>query len=80
MAEAPAAETGPVVLLSLSVAGGSVRLLLDEAAGDPLLPDLLIEPGVIYPLWGADHYFRTPQVSPLFYRLLRSVRLHWLEG
>jgi hypothetical protein len=48
--------------------------------GMALLPDLLVEPGDTYPLWGADHYFRTPQVSPLFYRVFRTVRLHWLEG
>lgn len=45
--------------------------------GLALLPDLLVEPGLIYPLWGADHYFRTPQVSPLLYRLFRYVRREW---
>jgi hypothetical protein len=45
--------------------------------GMALLPDLLVEPGVIYPLWGADHFFRTPQVSPLLYRLFRHVRREW---
>ena len=45
--------------------------------GMALLPDLLVEPGLIYPLWGADHYFRTPQVSPLFYRLFRYIRQTW---
>jgi hypothetical protein len=45
--------------------------------GMALLPDLLVEPGWVYPLWGADHYFRTPQVSPLFYRLFRFVRERW---
>lgn len=182
LAETLAATAGPVVLLSLSVGGGSVRLLLEERRGDPLLdriagwvnvcglvrgvplaerllahplrrlharalcgvigldfdlvreldpaypawqrpflipahlrvinligvplhahvqqrslfkrygwmqalgpndgmallPDLLAEPGDIYPLWGADHYFRTPQVSPLFYRLFRTLRVDWL--
>ncbi|HXF62400.1 MAG TPA: hypothetical protein VNK95_12330, partial [Caldilineaceae bacterium] len=47
--------------------------------GMALLPDLLA-PGPVYPVWGADHYFRTPQVSALFYRIFRYVRQHWLEG
>lgn len=45
--------------------------------GMALLSDLLVEPGLIYPLWGADHYFRTPQVSPLLYRLFRYIRREW---
>jgi hypothetical protein len=47
--------------------------------GMSLLRDLLVEPGVIYPLWGADHYFRTPQVSSLLYRLFRYLRRTWAE-
>jgi hypothetical protein len=46
--------------------------------GMSLLTDLLVEPGMIYPLWGADHYFRTPQVSPLLYRLFRYLRKEWV--
>jgi hypothetical protein len=45
--------------------------------GMALLPDLLVEAGQTYPLWGADHYFRTPQVSPLLYKLFRYVRRTW---
>lgn len=45
--------------------------------GMALLPDLLVLPGLIYPLWGADHYFRTPQVSRLLYQLFRYLRLTW---
>lgn len=45
--------------------------------GMSLLSDLIVEPGTIYPLWGADHYFRTPQVSPLLYRLFRYIRREW---
>lgn len=45
--------------------------------GMALLTDLLVEPGLIYPLWGADHYFRTPQVSPLLYKLFRYLRRTW---
>lgn len=47
--------------------------------GMALLSDLIIESGLTYPLWGADHYFRTPQVSPLLYRLFRYVRRHWVS-
>jgi hypothetical protein len=47
--------------------------------GMSLLSDLMVEPGLTYPLWGADHYFRTPQVSPLLYRLFRYVRCHWVS-
>ncbi len=45
--------------------------------GMALLPDLIVAPGLVYPLWGADHYFRTPQVSPLLYRLFRFLRSAW---
>jgi hypothetical protein len=45
--------------------------------GMSLLSDLIVESGLIYPLWGADHYFRTPQVSPLLYRLFRHLRREW---
>jgi hypothetical protein len=45
--------------------------------GMSLLSEMLVEHGVTYPLWGADHYFRTPQVSPLLYRLFRYVRREW---
>ena len=30
-------------------------------------------PGHVYPVWGADHFLRTPALSPLLYRLLRYV-------
>ena len=46
--------------------------------GLALLDDMLVEPGVTYPLWGADHYFRTPQVSPLLYKLFRYIRRTWV--
>lgn len=34
-----------------------------------LLPEALWLPGHIYPVWGADHFFRSTQISPLLYRL-----------
>jgi hypothetical protein len=41
--------------------------------GFVLLPETLITPGAIYPIWGSDHLFRSPQVSPLLYRLFNYV-------
>jgi hypothetical protein len=38
--------------------------------GLTLLRDAIVEPGLVYPLWGADHYFRTPSVPPLLSRLI----------
>ena len=37
--------------------------------GFVLLPETVIQPGLIYPIWGSDHLFRSPLVSPLLYRL-----------
>jgi hypothetical protein len=37
--------------------------------GSTLLAEAILEPGLIYPLWGADHYFRVPQTSRLLYQL-----------
>lgn len=37
--------------------------------GSALIREAIVEPGTVYPLWGADHYFRVPQASPLLYRL-----------
>jgi len=42
--------------------------------GFVLLPESIIFPGLIYPIWGSDHLFRSPQVSPLLYRVFRYVR------
>ena len=42
--------------------------------GFVLLPNTLIHPGPIYPIWGSDHLFRSPQVSPLLYRLFNLLR------
>lgn len=38
--------------------------------GSTLLRDSMLEPGDIYPLWGADHFMRTPEVPVLMHRLL----------
>ena len=41
--------------------------------GYVLLEDALVLPGMVCPLWGADHYLRVPELAPLLYRLLRQV-------
>lgn len=38
--------------------------------GSTLLTDAIVEGGVIYPVWGADHYFRTPEAPELIRRIL----------
>ncbi|HEY7498555.1 MAG TPA: hypothetical protein VH740_08575 [Vicinamibacterales bacterium] len=35
-----------------------------------LLRDAIVDPGLVYPIWGADHYLRTPSVSSIVSRLL----------
>ena len=37
--------------------------------------DSLIDDGLIYPVWGCDHFFRGPQVPPLLYRFFSWLRL-----
>lgn len=37
--------------------------------------DSVIEAGLIYPVWGCDHFFRGPQVVPLLYRFFSWLRL-----
>lgn len=43
---------------------------LGPTDGVVLLADYLNEPGYIYPVWGADHFLRSPHIARLFYRLL----------
>ncbi|HEX6373361.1 MAG TPA: hypothetical protein VF006_30840 [Longimicrobium sp.] len=38
--------------------------------GSTLLTDAIVDGGVIYPVWGADHYFRTPDAPVLIRRIL----------
>jgi hypothetical protein len=38
--------------------------------GSTLLTDATVDGGVIYPVWGADHYFRTPDAPELIRRIL----------
>jgi hypothetical protein len=38
--------------------------------GLTLLRDAIVEPGLAYPLWGADHYFRTADVPRVLERLM----------
>ena len=44
--------------------------------GMVLLPDAIIEPGLIYPIWGTDHYMRDARIIPTLYRLLT----YFLDG
>jgi hypothetical protein len=34
-----------------------------------LLRDAIVDPGLVYPVWGADHYLRTPPVEGIVWRL-----------
>ncbi|HHI92672.1 MAG TPA: hypothetical protein ENK04_04025 [Gammaproteobacteria bacterium] len=43
--------------------------------GMVLLVDTLVMPGMIYPIWGADHYMRDARVIPVLYRMFS----HFLE-
>jgi hypothetical protein len=38
--------------------------------GSTLLTDAIVDGGVVYPVWGADHYFRTPDAPELIRRIL----------
>lgn len=38
--------------------------------GSTLLTDAIVDGGVVYPVWGADHYFRTPHAPVLIRRIL----------
>ena len=38
--------------------------------GSTLLTDAIVDGGAIYPVWGADHYFRTPHAPMLIRRIL----------
>ena len=37
--------------------------------GATLLRDAIVEPGLIYPVWSADHYLRVPHAAEVIYRL-----------
>ncbi len=39
--------------------------------GFTLILDSVLEPGFVYPVWGADHYFRVPTLSQTLYRVFR---------
>lgn len=43
--------------------------------GFALLRDGIIEPGLVYPVWGIDHYFRFPGMSRLVYQLLSYIAI-----
>ncbi|MBW3569867.1 MAG: hypothetical protein KY467_02060 [Gemmatimonadetes bacterium] len=61
--------------LSIHTAGAITRRHRTLAAlgpndGSTLLTDAIVDGGVIYPVWGADHYFRTPDAPDLIRRIL----------
>jgi hypothetical protein len=45
--------------------------------GSTLLRDAIVEPGNVYPVWGADHYFRVPDVPEIVAALLRFFAARW---
>lgn len=49
--------------------------LLQYGPNDGFVPvtDVLELPGVIYPVWGCDHFMRIPQLSHLLYRLYNHI-------
>lgn len=51
------------------------RRLLALGPNDGFVPltDVQKLPGVIYPVWGSDHFLRTPKLSPLLYRLCNYI-------
>jgi hypothetical protein len=61
--------------LSIHTAGAITRRHRQLAAwgpndGSTLLTDAVVDGGVVYPVWGADHYFRTPDAPVLIRRIL----------
>ena len=51
------------------------RRLLHRGPNDGFVPlsDVLSLPGHIYPIWGSDHFLRTPELSPLLYQLFNYI-------
>jgi len=51
------------------------RQLLRKGPNDGFIPvtDVLSMPGHVYPVWGSDHFLRTPELSPLLYRLFNYI-------
>ncbi|HEY0016627.1 MAG TPA: hypothetical protein VGC13_09925 [Longimicrobium sp.] len=61
--------------LSIHTAGAITKRHRQLAAlgpndGSTLLTDAIADGGVVYPVWGADHYFRTPDAPVLIRRIL----------
>ena len=51
------------------------RRLLTTGPNDGFVPvtDVMSLPGHIYPIWGSDHFLRTPELSPLLYQLFNYI-------
>ena len=63
------------VPLSWHVTGSAIRRYrrichLGPTDGVVLLTDYLDEPGMIYPVWGVDHFLRSTRIAAMFYQLL----------
>jgi len=51
------------------------RRLLSKGPNDGFVPitDVMSLPGHVYPIWGSDHFLRTPKLSPLLYQLFNYI-------
>lgn len=68
------------VPLSWHITGSAMRRYrrirhLGPSDGVVLLGDYLREPGLIYPVWGVDHFVRTSRIATLFHKLLHLMFL-----
>ncbi|MEA3412912.1 MAG: hypothetical protein U9R74_15435 [Pseudomonadota bacterium] len=56
--------------------------LQDRGPNDGFVPltDVMSLPGHIYPVWGSDHFLRTPDLSPLLYRLCHYIAYRTIES
>ncbi len=56
---------------------GRYRALSSQGPNDGMVccRDSILEPGLIYPVLGCDHFFRGPQINALLYRFFAWLRL-----
>jgi hypothetical protein len=55
---------------------GRYRAISEHGPNDGMVlcRDAILDAGPAYPVWGADHFFRSPQVIPLLYRFFAFLR------
>ena len=46
--------------------------------GMTLLLDAILPHSKIIPVWGADHYFRTPKISNIIYQIFHAIHKGWI--